>query len=197
MIRSWQPSPNGERIVFSSRGDIISVPAEHGITLNLTETAGVHERNASWSPDGKYIAYISDKTGEFEIYLQTQDGSENPVQLTQNSDTYIFGFEWSPDSKWITYTKAEKEMTKIRLYDVQAKKSYEVTEGWYSSTNPGFSSDRKYLVFTSARDFSPMYSRTEWNHAYVDMNRIYLVTLAKDTKSPFAPENDVVKEEGD
>lgn len=235
MIRNWQPSPNGERIVFSARGDIFSVPAKHGITLNLTESSGVHERNASWSPNGKNIAYISDKTGEFEIYIQKQDESSNSVQITQNSNTYIFGFEWSPDSKnilfndkkqrlclidietkkvtlidqsdqaprfsynwspdskWITYTKAEKEMTKIRLYDVQAKKSYEVTEGWYSSTNPGFSSDGKYLVFTSARDFSPMYSRTEWNHAYVDMNKIYLATLAKDTKSPFAPENDVVK----
>jgi tricorn protease len=235
MIRNWQPSPNGERIVFSSRGDIFSVPAVHGITLNLTETAGVHERNAAWSPDGKYIAYISDKTGEFEIYIQTQAGTENPIQLTQNSDTYIFEFEWSPDSKkilfndkkqrlrfvnietkkiilvdqsdqapwfsydwspdsrWITYTKDEKGMTKIRMYNIETEQSYQVTEGWYSSTNPGFSSDGKYLVFTSARDFNPIYSRTEWNHAYINMNKIYLVTLTKAAKSPFAPENNVVK----
>ena len=49
------------------------------------------------------------------------------------------------------------------------------------------------MLFTSARDFNPVYSQTEWNHAYVDMSRIYMITLAKDTPSPFAPENDVVK----
>ncbi len=234
-IRDAGLSPNGERVVFSARGDIYSVPAKHGITYNLTGTSGVNEHSGAWSPDGKYIAYISDATGEFEVYIMKQDGSEKPVQLTSDSKTYIFGLEWSPDSKkilfntkkqelkyvdieskkitlvetsdrspffsynwspdskWITYTRPEKDMTIIRLYNLESKKSYEVTEGWYDSNNPSFSSDGKYLLFTSARDFNPTYSQTEWNHAYVDMSRIYLVTLSKDTPSPFAPENDVVR----
>ncbi len=228
-------SPNGERILLSARGDIFSVPAKHGITLNYTKSSGVHERNASWSPDGKTVAYISDRTGEFEIWIENQDGSGDPVQVTKDASTYIFGFEfspdskkilyndkkqkliivdiaskkttivdqsdegpwfaynWSPDSKWITYTKSEKGMTKIRLYEVATGNITEVTEGWYDSNSPSFSADGKYLIFTSARDFHPIYSRTEWNHAYQDMSRIYLATLAKDTPSPFAPENDVVK----
>jgi len=234
-IRNGDLSPNGERVVFSARGDIFSLPAQHGITRNLTETSGVHEHNADFSPDGKYIAYISDKTGEFELYMVKHDGSESPVQLTQNTNTYIFGYEWSPDgkkilyndkkmrlqyvdveskkvtqvdhsdwspyfafnwspdSKWITYTKQERDFSKVRLYNLETKKVYEVTEGWYNSTNPSFSSDGKYLIFTSARDFSPIYSNTEWNHAYRDMSKIYLATLAKDTPSPFALENDEVK----
>ena len=234
-VRNADLSPNGERVVFSARGDIFSVPGENGITRNLTETPGVHEHNADFSPDGKYIAYISDKTGEFELYMVKHDGSEPPVQLTQNTNTYIFGYEWSPDgkkilfndkkmrlqyvdveskkvtqvdysarspyfgfnwspdSKWITYTKQERDFNKVRLYNLETKKVYEVTEGWYNSFNPGFSSDGKYLIFTSARDFNPVYSNTEWNHAYTDMSKIYLVTLAKETPSPFAPENDEVK----
>ncbi len=236
-ITSARLSPNGERILLSARGDIFSVPAKNGITTNYTNSSGIHERNASWSPDGKWIAYISDKSGEFEIYIENQDGNGLTEQVTSNSDTYIFNFKWSPDSKkilyndkkqrlivvdvktripeiidhsdesprftynwspdskWITYTKAEKGMTKIRLYEIVAKKSYEVTEGWYSSNNPSFSSDGKYLIFISLRDFNPIYSRTEWNHAYTDMGRIYLVTLSKSTSSPFAPENDIVKVE--
>jgi len=235
IIRSGTLLPNGERIVFSARGDVWSVPASNGITHNLTATSGINERNAQWSPDGKHIAYISDATGEFEIYLMNQDGSEKPVQLTNGDKTYIFNldwspdskkilfhnknrelsyididtkkvtvietsdrstqfsYNWSPDSKWITYTRPQADMTVIRLYNLDDKKSYEVTEGWYDSSRPSFSRDGKYLLFTSARDFNPVYSQTEWNHVYVDMSRIYMITLAKETPSPFAPENDVVK----
>ncbi len=234
-IRGGDVSPNGERVVFSARGDIFTLPAKNGITRNLTATSGVHEQMADYSPDGKNIAYISDATGEFELYMVKYDGSEPPVQLTKNSTTYIFGFEWSPDSKkilfndkkmrlryvdvetkkvtlvaqgnrspyfgfnwspdskWITYTKPEKDFTKIRLYNVQSKKEIDVTSGWYNSFNPSFSADGKYLIFSSARDFNPIYSNVEWNYAYVDMSKIYLVTLAKETPSPFALENDEVK----
>jgi len=238
-IRGGDLSPNGERVVFSARGDIFSVPAKHGITRNLTASSGVHEQNADFSPDGKNIAYISDETGEFELYMVKHDGSEPPVQLTKNNKTYIFGYEWSPDSKkilfndkkmrlryvdletkkvtlvaqgersprfsfnwspdskWITYTKPEKDFTKIRLYNIESKEHYNVTDGWYNSSNPSFSSDGKYLIFSSARDFNPIYSNTEWNHAYVDMSKIYLATLAKETPSPFALENDEVKIESE
>ena len=234
-IREGSLAPGGERIVFSARGDIYSVPAQHGITHNLTASSGVNERNAAWSPDGKYIAYISDEGGEFELYMTRQDGSGEPEQLTSSSGTYIFSlkwspdskkilyhnkkrqlcyidvetkkvtvieqsdrspqfsYNWSPDSKWVSYTRPQRDMTIVRLYRLEDKKSYEVTEGWYNSGSPSFSRDGKYLLFTSARDFNPVYSQTEWNHAYTDMHRIYLVTLAKETPSPFAPENDVVK----
>jgi tricorn protease len=238
-INAGDLAPNGERVVFSARGDIFTLPAKHGITRNLTKTSGVHERGAYWSPDGKHIAYISDQTGEFEIWMQNQDGSGKPVQLTKGSKTFIFDilwspdskkilfntkeqkllyvdvetgktvlvdksdeapwfrYNWSPDSKWIGYTKSEKGMTKLRLFNTGTGKTHVITDGWYNSNNPVFSSDGKYLVFTSARTFSPTYSRTEWNHAYVDMTKVYLITLAKSTPSPFAPENDVVKPEED
>ncbi len=234
-IRGADPSPNGERLVFSARGDIFNVPAKSGITLNMTRTSGVHERNAQWSPDGRSIAWISDQTGEFEIYIARQDGTGNPVQLIKNSDTYIFGFswspdskkilyhdkkmrlnlvdvqtgavtvvasstrgqffsyDWSPDSKWITYVRPERGMNVIVLYNTDTRKYYDVTDGWSPAGSPSFSSDGKYLVFTSSRDFNPIYSQTEWNHAYINMSRIYLAILSKDTPSPLAPENDIVK----
>ncbi|MBN2761556.1 MAG: PD40 domain-containing protein, partial [Bacteroidales bacterium] len=235
-VHSADISPDGERLVFGARGELFSVPAKEGITRNITQSPGVHERNAVWSPNGKYVAFLSDKSGEVEIFIQLQDGSEPPVQLTKNADTYKFDicwspdskkimwndkmfrlqyvdittkevtlvdqsefweiddFNWSPDSKWITYSCPEREsMSKIILYNTSTKTKTEITEGWYESNNPVFSNDGKYLLFTSARSFSPTYSHTEWNHAYINMNKIYLVTLSKETKSPFAPKDDEVK----
>ena len=81
-------------------------------------------------------------------------------------------------------------MPKVHLYSLESGKSTEVTDGWYASGSPAFSADGKYLFFVSARDFNPIYSSTEWNHAYRDMSRIYFVTLAKATPNPLRPKLD-------
>ncbi len=230
-------SPDGKRLVIGARGDIFSVPAKEGVTRNLTHSSGIHERDALWSPDGKYIAYVSDKTGEFELYLENQDGSGEPVQLTKNADTYKYDFKWSPDSKkilwddkmqrlqyidifngkvtliekseveeysehnwspdskWIVFSRPEKnQYQKIFLYHVESGKKYEVTETWYDASNPVFSNDGKFLLFTSKRNFDPIYSDVEFNVAYKDMSKVFLLPLAKSTPSPFTPENDEVND---
>ena len=96
-------SPKGERMVVTARGEVFDVPVGQGVTKNLTRTPGAHEREAQWAPDGRSIAYISDQTGETELYLRPAEGGE-PVQLTKNNDTYIRIFQWSPDAKKIVYT---------------------------------------------------------------------------------------------
>ncbi len=234
-IRLADPSPDGRRVVFSARGEVFSVPAEEGITRNLTESSGAHDREARWSPDGKSIAYLSDQSGEYEIWIRAQDGSSEPVQVTDGADTYKFSFrwspdskkimwsdkklrlqyvdiatrevktvaqslvweysdfEWSPDSRWIVYAdQMPNNFSMVRLYDTQTGNTYNVTDEWYSSSNPVFSADGKYLLFSSERDFNPIYGQTEWNHVYLNMSRIYLVLLAKATPNPLAPKNDEV-----
>lgn len=235
-VTNFEIAPDGNRALFGARGDLFTVPAEYGNTRNLTNTSGVHERNSKWSPDGKWIAYISDATGEDELYVIPQDGLGTPVQLTSGGDTYKYqmywspdskkliwadkklrlqyvdipsktvtlvaqatawefsDYAWSPDSRWIAYARPEeKRMTTVQLYSLDTKATHEVTDGWFSSGDPSFSSDGKYLFFVSARAFAPTYGQTEWNHIYTDMSSIYLVTLAKDTPSPFEPKSDEVK----
>jgi tricorn protease len=235
-ITNYEISPDGNRALFGARGEIFTVPAKYGNTRNLTNTSGVHERNSKWSPDGKWIAYISDASGDNEVYVMPQDGSVQGTQITKNADTYkyqvvwspdskkimwsdkklrlqyveveskkvtpvvqataweITNYSWSPDSKWIAYSKPEdSSMTNIYLYSLDKKETYAVTDGWYSSFGPEFSSDGKFLFFVSDRSFNPTLSQIELDHIYSDMAKIYFVTLAKETKSPFEPKSDEVK----
>jgi len=234
-INSASISCDGKRVAFDARGDVFSVPAKTGITRNLTKSSNAHDRDVSWSPDGKYIAFISDTTGEDEIFIADQEGTTRPVQITKGGDTYKYApvwspdskkilwadkklrlqyvdinskvvtqvdsdpdwefsdVSWSPDSKWISYTRPTKvKMNTIYIYELASKTKTEVTEGWYESSSPAFSSDGKYLFFVSNRDFNPTYSETEWNHSYSDMSKVYFLTLAKATANPLKPENDEV-----
>ncbi|MBM4028835.1 MAG: protease, partial [Planctomycetes bacterium] len=235
-VTNYEISPDGKRALFGARGDVFTVPAKHGAIRNLTSSPGVHDRSSKWSPDGRWIAYISDASGEDEIWVIPQDGRGPARQVTKDDAIYKYHIEWSPDSKkilwadkalrlryvnvetgkitdvckcekwefseyawapdsqWIVYAQPEvASMSKIYLYSLQAGTSHELTDGWYDSARPIFSSDGRFVLFVSDRDFNPIYSRTEWNHAYQDMSRIYLITLAKATESPFKPKSDEVE----
>ena len=137
-------SPDGSRLVVSARGEVLDVPVKHGVTRNITHTAGVHERNAQWSPDGKNIAYISDQTGETELWMRPADGGD-PVQLTRDNDTYILDFTWSPKSDRIVYTDREN---RIVLVDVAARSKQTLVQDSISSfAAPEFSPDGAWLTY--------------------------------------------------
>ena len=113
-VRHASLSPDGQRLVVTSRGEVFDLPAKKGVTRNLTRTPGAHDRNAQWSPDGQWIAYISDGTGETELYLQSASGGE-AQPLTQNNTTYIRNFQWSPDAKSIIYTDRKNQMNQVDI----------------------------------------------------------------------------------
>ncbi len=97
---AFRLSPSGTRMLLEARGEILNLPVEDGLPINLTETSGSREKSSVWSPNGRWIAFLSDKTGEEELYLVDQKGGEWK-QLTSGG----FGFRtqpvWSPDSKWL------------------------------------------------------------------------------------------------
>ena len=96
-------SPKGERAVFSARGDIFTVPIEKGGARNLTRSSNAHDRFPAWSPDGRWIAYMSDQSGEDEVWIVAQDGSTPPQQLTTGGSAQRYAPRWSSDSKKIVF----------------------------------------------------------------------------------------------
>ncbi len=118
-VTNFEIAPDGSRALFGARGDVFTVPVKYGNTRNITSTPGVHERNSKWSPDGKWIAYVSDATGEDEIWMEPQDGSAPAQQLTTGADTYKYGIAWSPDSRKILWS--DKKL-RLQYVDVQSRR---------------------------------------------------------------------------
>ena len=97
-------SPTGARALFEARGEIISVPAEKGDARNLTNTTGVADRDPAWSPDGKWIAYFSDESGEYALHLRQQSGMGEVRKINLGSPpSFFYAPTWSPDSKKIAF----------------------------------------------------------------------------------------------
>lgn len=103
-IESADVSPKTKRVLVEARGDIWSLPAKSGSPRNMTRTSGIAERMPSWSPDGKWIAFFSDKTGEYELYLMPAEGRGETRQLTSDGKHWRYNPVWSPDSKHIVFT---------------------------------------------------------------------------------------------
>lgn len=114
-------SADGKRVAVTARGEVFDVPVQKGVTRDITRTPGAHEREAEWAPDGKYIAYISDRTGETEVWMEAAEGGE-PIQLTKDNDTYIRSIQWSPDSKSILYTDRKNRVVVIDVASKPKKK---------------------------------------------------------------------------
>ena len=184
--REAQWAPDGRSIAYISdqtgETELYSRPAEGGEPVQLTKNNDTYIRIFQWSPDAKKIVYTDRKNRVNLLDVATKQ----VTTLSQSPLGEARGVNFSPDSKWLTYSRvSENNFSLVYLYDIAAKKEYPVTDKWYESSSPVFSTDGKYLVFSSARDFNPTYGRTEWNHTYSDMNGVYLALLSKETASPF------------
>ena len=114
-VRNVSLSPSGLRVAFEMRGEVVTVPAEKGDPRGLTNTPGAHEREPSWSPDGRWIAYASDQGGEYRLHLAPQDGKGEHKVIPLHSAGFVFGFEWSPDGKRIAYRDNSQTIYVVEL----------------------------------------------------------------------------------
>ncbi len=147
LIHTFALSPAGKRAVFGARGEVFTVPAEKGDIRNITRTPGIRELYATWSPDGKWIAYFSEKNGEYDIYLKAQDGSDEEKRVTSDADCYRFGLEWSPDSKKLMYTDK-----KFRLFyvDIDEGRPVLVVKSDFNHINHfSWSPDSKWIAYSN------------------------------------------------
>ncbi len=154
-IKNAALSPTGARAAFEAHGEIFTVPAEKGDTRNLTNTSGAAERDPSWSPDGKTLAYFSDASGEYQLLLRDQTGFKPPVVVDLGPDpSFFYGPTWSPDSKRIAF--ADKHL-RLWVVDVPTGKPGApvkpvlVDKGTYGSFGASFgqvwSPDSKWIAY--------------------------------------------------
>jgi len=153
-IENANISPTGVRAVFEAHGEIFTVPVEHGDIRNLTNTPGVAERDPAWSPDGKWIAYFSDESGEYALHLRSQDGIGEVKKISLGEPpSYFYSPTWSPDSKKIVYSDK-----RLNLYylDINEGKPVKVDTNPYEGGgfSPVWSPDSRWIGYTRQLDSS-------------------------------------------
>jgi tricorn protease len=143
-------SPTGRRVVAEARGEIFTIPAEKGDVRNLSASAGSAERAPAWSPDGKYVSYFSDKSGEYTLVLEEQDGLKPPREVTLAKANFYYTPSWSPDSKKLLYTDTNLNVWVMDVASGQAK--IVGNDPWMvpqRTLHPTWSPDSKYVAFAS------------------------------------------------
>ncbi|MDE3053851.1 MAG: PD40 domain-containing protein, partial [Gemmatimonadota bacterium] len=143
-----QLSPTGVRALFEARGDVFTVPTEHGTWRNLTRSPGVADREPIWSPDGKQIAWFSDSTGEYQLMVGGQDGTTPARAYPLEHPTYFYAPAWSPDGTKILFTDAE---TNLWVLDLKTGKESHVDQDNYTwpdrSLAPTWSPDSRFVAY--------------------------------------------------
>ncbi len=154
-IRSADISPTGKRAVFDYRGEIVTVPEDKGDPRNLTLSPGSHEKYPAWSPDGKYIAYFSDASGEYELYIKSQD-SKGEIKKIKLSGTGFYAYtNWSPDGKKITFSDNGRN---LYILDIASKKVTKIDSdeyyfpGAFRNLFGDWSSDSNWITYSKIID---------------------------------------------
>ncbi|MBN1271413.1 MAG: PD40 domain-containing protein [Candidatus Aminicenantes bacterium] len=131
-ITGFDISPHGKRALVEARGEVFTLPENEGPVRNLTGTSGARDKDPAWSPDGKTVAFLSDKSGEYEIYLKDPMGRENSIRLTQHDKGYRHTLRWSPDSKKIAFAD---QTLRCYVLDVGTRKITEVDKAHYENVD--------------------------------------------------------------
>ena len=143
-------SPTGKRVAVEARGEIFTIPADKGDVRNLTNSSASAERYPAWSPDGKFVSYFSDKSGEYKLIIEAQDGLTPPREITLAKPTHYYTPSWSPDSKKLLFTDTN---LKVWVLDVATEQAKIVGQDpWMvpqRTLNPVWSPDSKWVAYAS------------------------------------------------
>jgi tricorn protease len=143
-------SPTGRRVAVEARGEIFTIPAEKGDVRNLTNSSASADRDPAWSPDGKWISYFSDRSGEYRLYIEAQDGLTPPREIVLDHPTHYYTPSWSPDSRKLVFTDTGLH---VWVLDAATGKAKIVgNDPWMvpqRTLNPVWSPDSKWVAYSS------------------------------------------------
>ena len=157
LIGTYNAAPTGKRAVFAARGDIYTAPKEHGDVRNLTQTPGIREKYPVWSPDGKWIAYYSDRHGEDDLYVIKDEPGAREIRITDDATVFRYSPIWSPDSKKLAFSDKSFQLWYV---DIDKKEPVLVDESnQWEIRDYRWSPDSKWLAYSKnhATDFSSVY----------------------------------------
>jgi tricorn protease len=183
-LQSFDLSPNGERVLVAARGEVFSVPVEHGVSRRLSSSPGAHEREVAWSPKGDRVAWISDASGEEELYVRDHLGETEPVRITSDSGTRLYRPVWSPDGSKIAFGDSE-----ARIFVVDANggnKRLVDDDGGFAQHDFAWSPDSGWLAYSMA-DANGFRSVYLWN-AESGQSRRVTGELFSEYSPTFAPD---------
>jgi tricorn protease len=143
-------SPTGKRVLVEARGEIFTIPAEKGDVRNLTRSSGSAERDPAWSPDGRYVSYFSDRSGEYQLVIEQQDGIAPARVITLEHPSHYYTVSWSPDSKKLLYHDTN---LRVWVLDVASGKAKVVGEDpWMvpvRTLSPAWSPDSRWVAYSA------------------------------------------------
>jgi tricorn protease len=143
-------SATGRRVVVEARGEIFTVPAEKGDVRNITNSSGSAERQPAWSPDGKWVSYFSDRSGEYTLVIKAQDGIAAPRELSLPKASFYYTPTWSPDSTKLLYSDTNLNVWVMDVASGQAKTIG--ADPWMVPQRtlfPTWSPDSKWVAFAT------------------------------------------------
>lgn len=154
-IRNYEISPTGQRALFESRGEIISVPREKGDARNISNSPESHERFPAWSPDGKWISYLSDKNGKYELVLRDQKAFEAPKHIPLGAHVFYYEPTWSPDSKKLFFNDAHLNLYYVDIASgnvilVDSDTLSSITGRTRNHFEPSWSGDSKWIAYAKS-----------------------------------------------
>lgn len=152
MIGNASLAPQAKRLVVQARGELFDLPVKDGYTLNLTNSSGAFDHSPAWSPDGKYLAYWSDQSGEYQIYLREAKGSGRARQLTHREKGFGYTLYWSPDSSRIAFIDETNTIQAVAVGSGQTtvigNTRWHLGNGALSGYRVSWSPDSNWLAYT-------------------------------------------------
>ena len=150
MIQSFDVAPNGKRALFEARGDIYTIPQKNGPTRNITQTSNAQEQYPSWSPDGKWIAYVTDGSGENEVAIRPADGSGQETLITHFQKGYFYDPQWSPNSDMLAFSDNNHTLWYVSIADKKPVKIDQDTV--HRMMDYHWSPDGKWISYTKTNE---------------------------------------------